>query len=202
VRTTLLIAVAFLTTTALAIASSQPITQPAVTAPTATPAIVAALSYTQGMPGPHSTTSSGPVLVLWDDGLVVFATISTAAGKDMQSGRLAPAQVQRVRDELTEAGAFKSLPGGGTAPDAAYWTLKAASGGKAASYRCWWDANRAAPVGLTAEATDEHLSYARMWTRARLAIALAYPINYQSLDKDADAKQRYERALHKHEFPN
>jgi hypothetical protein len=165
--------------------------QPAAQKPQAPkPALVFSLEFDAGMSMSPDATS-GSVIAAWDDGVVVFADRGKP-GQQMVVGRLTKTQLDQVTTELTQAGFFDNLPGGGTAPDASSWDLWATHDGKTARYRCMWDDRRFGPAFATAVADEPQRRFARMWALSRVALSFAYPdfASRRPLEEDKDTQRR------------
>ncbi len=156
------------------------------------PQLAYSISFQSGMVPPEND-HTGVLLAAWDDGVVIFATDTRKPKTSLRVGRLTPEQVRGVLDELHTARFFANLPGGGTAPDASYTTIKATREQKSAKYLCMWS-DVLALGGASVDSPAAEKEFARMWAVSRTTLAFARPGASEPLSSNAEAKRRFERA--------
>lgn len=157
-----------------------------------TPQLAYSISFQSGMVPPEND-HTGVLLAAWDDGVVIFAADTRKPKTSMRVGRLTPEQVRGVLDELHTARFFEDLPGGGTAPDASYTTIKATREQKSARYLCMWS-DGVTPGSASVDSPSGEKEFARMWVLSRTILAFARPGTSEPLASNIEAKRRFERA--------
>lgn len=157
------------------------------------PQLAYSIWFDSGMVLRAENDHTGVLLAAWEDGVVIFAADTRKPKTSLRVGRLTPEQVRGVLDELHTARFFEDLPGGGTAPDASYTTIKATREQKSAKYLCMWS-DVLALGGASVDSPSGEKEFARMWAVSRTILAFARPSESEPLDKNAEAKKRYERA--------
>lgn len=158
-----------------------------------TPQLAYSISFDSGMVLRAEDDHTGVLLAAWDDGVVIFAADTRKPKTSLRVGRLTPEQVRGVLDELHTARFFEDLPGGGTAPDASYTTIKATREQKSAKYLCMWS-DVLALGGASVDSPAAEKEFARMWAVSRTILAFARPGTSEPLASNVEAKRRFERA--------
>ena len=145
------------------------------------------------------TMPSGLVLAGWDDGLIIFALNPGSAGKDLQVGRITPAQIQHVISELDSAHFFDEQREPAMPPDNSCMRMMATRGGRMVEHR--WNEALTRPWGAHVGADRKFYEFAKMWALSRTALIFASPTDYKPLDTDRGARGRFDAAVKSRAIP-
>lgn len=131
----------------------------------------------------------GPIVVGWDDGLVVFAMNPDIPGQHMQCGWITPEQVLGLLAELKDAGFFAPQMVVGAIPDNSTTTITA-SNGEPASHT--WNEALSTAWGANINSDPRFKQFTRMWALSRHAIAFAHPAKAEPLSQNPAELNRFE----------